>query len=554
MTLTTCLALLAFIAQVALGADVLVDWNIGYITVNRDGYNIRRAIGVNGAQPIPPIIATKGDTVFLKVHNSLDVSTTLHAHGLYQNGTNYMDGPAMITQCGIPPGGSFTYIYNLTQSGTYWIHAHDHHQNSDGLRTSFVIYDNDKPPYDYDEDILLTFEDWFREEFAEREAQTLNPDGPFPPPHGYGFGLIDGINGNYTKPLYFKPGRKYRIRLSNIGALNWFKFRVPGHRMQVIEVDGVYTEPLEVDVIDVGPAQRYSVLVTARETDIFNYRYNATLHANFIPATQGLSPIVYQGSIIYRKNAPFKQIPIVDESSLVTLNDINLTPLDREPELPVDRTVTYTLGNALYSTGQHLDYLNNITFRMPNVPTLYSALTMEGLAMDPQIYGPQTNALVLQHNEVVELLIHNPSNLPHPFHMHGHVFQITEYGPASLLFDDPEAPKNISTVRATGPPVKRDTMVLPEFNYIKVRVRADNPGIWMFHCHLDIHFAMGMAFAIVEAPDVLQQRMTVPPEMYELCSQQGISISGNAAGNNGLNLTGLPNPPILIPRNITTTL
>ncbi|KAJ1902572.1 ferroxidase fet3, partial [Coemansia sp. IMI 209127] len=267
MIRNTFLAFAAIVAQVAFCTDVFINWDIGYVSVNRDGNNTRRAIGVNGEQPIPPVEATKGDTVYLTVRNSLDVSTSLHAHGLFQNGTNYMDGPAMITQCGIPPGQTFTYVYNLQQSGTYWIHGHDHHQNSDGLRTSFIIKDDYEPPYEYDRDFTLTFEDWFREEFADREAQTLDPNGSFPPPHGYGFGLINGINGNFSEPLYFAPGKRYRIRLSNIGALNSFKFRLPGHCMHVIEVDGVYTEPLKVDAIDIAPAQRYSVLVAAHNTD-----------------------------------------------------------------------------------------------------------------------------------------------------------------------------------------------------------------------------------------------------------------------------------------------
>ncbi|KAJ1769450.1 ferroxidase fet3 [Coemansia sp. RSA 1813] len=195
-----------------------------------------------------------------------------------------MDGAAMLTQRGIPPGKSFTYVYNLTQSGTYWIHGHDHHQNSDGLRTPFVIYDNNKPPYNYDGDILLTLEDRFRQEFPEHAAAALDPFNAFPSPHGYGFGPINGINGNYSHPLQFISGKKYRIRLINMGRVNWFNFRLPGHHMQVIEADGVYTEPLEVDGTDMGLAQRYSVLVSAHNSSQFSYRFNTTLHADFIPA------------------------------------------------------------------------------------------------------------------------------------------------------------------------------------------------------------------------------------------------------------------------------
>ncbi|KAJ1812420.1 ferroxidase fet3, partial [Coemansia sp. RSA 2599] len=99
----------AVLLQAVMAADVVVDWDIGYITVNRDGYFTRRAIGANGELPIPPIRATVGDTIYLNVRNSLDKSTSVHAHGLFQRDNSFMDGPAMVTQCGIPPGESFTY-------------------------------------------------------------------------------------------------------------------------------------------------------------------------------------------------------------------------------------------------------------------------------------------------------------------------------------------------------------------------------------------------------------------------------------------------------------
>ncbi|KAJ2432499.1 hypothetical protein IWW46_006631, partial [Coemansia sp. RSA 2440] len=57
---------------------------------------------------------------------------------------------------------------------------------------------------------------------------------------------------------------------------NWFKFRIPGHKMTVIEADGVESMPLEVDGLSMGPGQRYSVIVTAHKSDEFNYIYNVT--------------------------------------------------------------------------------------------------------------------------------------------------------------------------------------------------------------------------------------------------------------------------------------
>ncbi|KAJ2831251.1 hypothetical protein FBU31_002313 [Coemansia sp. 'formosensis'] len=456
-----------------------------------------------------------------------------------------MDGPASVTQCGIPPGDQLTYEYAVEQAGTFWLHGHDHHQNSDGLRTPLVIHDKGKPLVAYDEEILFSFEDWYSETFAERARVTLDPDLPFPPAHGYGYGLINGINGNYTRPIHFQPGRTYRLRLINMSATMWYQFSLPGHVMRVIEVDGEYTEPLSVDGVDLAPAQRYSVLVTAHLTNSFNYRYNATMSASFIPPAPGLSPRVFMGDVVYQQGAPYVQAGMYDDS-FRWVNDIKLHALDQSPPLPVDRSLRLVIGNNIYSTRQHLDHFNNVTYATPITPTLYTALSMGNMAMDERVYGPQTHAVLLKHNEVVELVIHNPNTLPHPLHLHGHAFQITEYGPADLL-----APVNRTAdpvVKNIGVPAKRDTMVIPPYQYIKVRFRADNPGVWLLHCHMDIHFALGMAMTFIEAPDVLQKTQAVPPEMLNLCAKQGIKTTGNAAGNQGLDFTGLPPAPIFISR------
>ncbi|KAJ2623916.1 ferroxidase fet3 [Coemansia spiralis] len=520
-------------ASLALSADVFVDWDIGYVMVNRDGYNTRRAIGVNGKLPIPPVEATIGDTVYMHVHNSLDKPTSIHAHGLFQNGTNAMDGPAFVSQCPIPPGESFTYVYKLVQSGTYWIHGHTLHQNSDGLRSPFIIYNGADVPYDYDNDILLYFEDWFKEEFAERFAVSINSTPSSPPPHGYGFGLINGYNGNDTQPLYFEPNKTYWIRLINMGSLDSFKF---------------------IDLIDIAPAQRYSVLVKSHSTVGYNYRYNATMHADFIPTTRRLNPRVYMGDIIYDAKAPFKPVYQINEAQIVQLDDIYLSSLDGEPVLPVDRSIELVIGDGMFSNGQHLDTLNDISYKESLVPSLFTALSMGSLAMDPQVYGPQSNAHVLRYNEVIELVIHNPSNLPHPFHLHGHAFQITEYGLSDKNVPGFPLPDPLpQTLYAQAAPIKRDTMVIPPNQYIKLRFKANNPGVWFFHCHLDVHAALGMAQIFVEAPDILQRTQNAPSKMYEFCIKQGIPISGNAAGNRGLDFTGMPPPPTPVPRNATSS-
>ena len=45
------------------------------------------------------------------------------------------------------------------------------------------------------------------------------------------------------------------------------------------------------------------------------------------------------------------------------------------------------------------------------------------------------------------------------------------------------------------PPVK-DTITVPVGGYTVIRFLADNPGTWMYHCHLDFHSEVGMGLLI----------------------------------------------------------
>jgi iron transport multicopper oxidase len=94
-------------------ATVTYNFNITWAYGNPDGMFTRPVIGINGKWPPPTIYATKGDQVVVNVNNQLGNQTTsLHFHGIFQNGTTNMDGAVAATQCPIPSGGS--YVYNFT--------------------------------------------------------------------------------------------------------------------------------------------------------------------------------------------------------------------------------------------------------------------------------------------------------------------------------------------------------------------------------------------------------------------------------------------------------
>lgn len=93
---------------------VSLQWSLGWKWISPDGYG-RPVVAVNNLWPPPTIDMCKGDRLALQITNNLGNETTsIHFHGFYQNGENQMDGPAMVTQCPIPPGSIFTYNFTVS--------------------------------------------------------------------------------------------------------------------------------------------------------------------------------------------------------------------------------------------------------------------------------------------------------------------------------------------------------------------------------------------------------------------------------------------------------
>ena len=114
LSFSNFLAALALLCTSSHAATVTYDFDIGWVYANPSGLQNRPVIGINGKWPIPTISATKGDRIVINAKNSLgNESTSLHFHGLYQNGTTHMDGPVAVTQCDIPPGSTFTYNFTV---------------------------------------------------------------------------------------------------------------------------------------------------------------------------------------------------------------------------------------------------------------------------------------------------------------------------------------------------------------------------------------------------------------------------------------------------------
>ncbi len=79
-----------------------------------------------------------------------------------------------------------------------------------------------------------------------------------------------------------------------------------------------------------------------------------------------------------------------------------------------------------------------------------------------------------------------------------------------MLDNEGMLPRNLDR-----PPLK-DTVDIPSGGYTIIRFNADNPGIWMFHCHIEFHLEMGMSFFIKVGKDEDLNKKT---ENWQNCFQ-----------------------------------
>jgi iron transport multicopper oxidase len=467
---------------VVFSAIVTLDWNVTYVNnVNPDGQFFRRAIGVNGVWPPPAINVTIGDTLVINVENQLDVPTSLHTHGLFHNKTNYMDGAAMITECGIAPGTKLTYSIPIEQTGSYWIHGHMNGQYVDGLQAALILHDpEDRTRYRYDEEYTLAFTDWYHEQHAVLLEQFLgiyNPQGAEPIPNSA------LINHGQATELIFIPGKTYRLRLISMTALAIFHFYIDDHKLQIIEVDGELVEPYEVDMVPLSAAQRYSVLVTAKNTTNFNYRAHGKMDQGMLDSPSPNPNATVR--IVYDKDAPVyvKEAGVASDfpSDPSNFDQLALVPI--VPELPVtpDMSVVLNVNFLLFEDALNHGTFNETIFELPHVPSMFTALSMGEQATNPSVYGPRTLPTVLKHMDMVEVIINNLDAGHHPFHLHGHKFQIVQVGEG--IYD---ASKAAESNKNPNPP-RRDTVIIPGKGFAVLRFRADNPGVWLMHCHVEWH-------------------------------------------------------------------
>jgi iron transport multicopper oxidase len=359
-----------------------------------------------------------------------------------------------------------------------------------------------------------------------------NTNGDFDSPDSF---LFNDTNKPFD--LKFEKGKKYLLRIVNTAAVACGQFHIEGYKLSVVEIDGVQMVPEDADTIIICAGQSYGVVVQGQSNPKGAANWIAQMRTDMltrpapsVKARTVIGRLVYTiasliGSIIGGLLTTLVNILTLNWTPAPvgggTLNDFTMKPLDGQRLLtPVDNKIELTTNQTYFEGIGTRTPLNAQPWVSPKVPTLYTALTTG--STDAATYGPGVNPWIVKSGQVVQIHMQNPHQYPHPMHLHGHVFQVVATGSGTWNGNEASMP---------SVPLKRDGFVVPAQGYAVIRFKADNPGVWFFHCHIDLHLVGGMAATIIESPDVLAG--SVPAAGASLCSAGNYKSSGNCAGGSG---------------------
>ena len=262
------------------------------------------AITLNGGITGPVLRFTEGEMATIRVTNHLKETTSIHWHGLLVPGSK--DGsPGFNGFAGIKPGETYTYTFNLRQTGTYWYHAHSATQEQAGQYGALIIDPKSGSDIalkaDRDQVVLLsehtrtdperilrnlkgdsgyynltkrTTPEFFRDvgkfglkkTLADRRAwNTMRMDPTDIADVGNYTLLVNGLPSDRNPSFYFTPGEKVRLRIINGSAMSFMDVRMPGMTMTVVAADGRSVEPVKVDEFRIGVAETYDVVVEPKD-------------------------------------------------------------------------------------------------------------------------------------------------------------------------------------------------------------------------------------------------------------------------------------------------
>jgi len=401
-----------------------------------------------GDIPGPEIRVRAGERVQVLLENRLPEPTTIHWHGIRIE--NAMDGVPDLTQKAVQPGETFLYDFVAPDAGTFWYHSHfrSFEQVERGLYGTLVVTgDADAMRA---REVVLLVDDWRLAESGLIHEASFG--APMDASHGGRLGNRLTVNGRSGPVVEARPGERLRLRMISAANARIMSFDLGGLDAWISALDGwPLDSPLPLtDPLELAPAQRADVVIDMPQgeghVDILELSTGEPLRAATIDvkgaarSTAGGQPLLATRAGADLDLANARRIPLVMEGGAMG----RMGALSHQGQ-PID-------GREMMRLGLFWAFNGKVGKVNPAAPVA-----------------------AVRIGETVVIELDNRTAWPHAMHLHGSHMQVIS--------------RDGETVSGAH---WRDTILNRPGERLDLAFVANNPGKWLFHCHMLEHAASGM--------------------------------------------------------------
>jgi FtsP/CotA-like multicopper oxidase with cupredoxin domain len=399
--------------------------------------HITPAWAYGGQAPGVELRCRQGERLRVRFINKLDVPTTIHWHGIRL--PLEMDGVPYVSQAPVLPGEYFDYNFITPDAGSFWYHPHvaSGEQLGRGLVGALIV--EEREPTGFIHDHTLNLKSWHIDEQGAFTAFSV----PREAARGGTPGRLSTVNGKHAPILDLPAGHVVRLRLINLDNTLTYRLNLPGADARIYALDGNPVEPRPLGKeYWLGPGMRIELGVK-------------------VPAA---------GNELSLRNGPLRLATLRAQPGAEGAGEW-------PPALPANPVAEPDLANA-ETVKFNFEWAGAVSVGLAQ-GAAHSFWQINGQAWD---INDKTCAdrpiarLQLGKSYIFEL--RNLSQYQHPIHLHGMTFKVLASDRKSII------------------PYFTDTYLLGKNERARVALVADNPGVWMFHCHVIDHMETGLMASI----------------------------------------------------------
>ncbi|XP_010686815.1 L-ascorbate oxidase homolog isoform X1 [Beta vulgaris subsp. vulgaris] len=462
----------------------------------------QNVIMINGQFPGPQIDCVTNDNLVISVHNYLNEPFLLSWNGLQNRRNSYQDGMPGTT-CPIPPRRNYTYVLQAKdQIGSFFYFPSINLHKASGGYGAIRIYSRPRIPVPFPPpagDFTVLAGDWYKKShrqlmhMLERGRNIRMPDGL----------LINGRGWNgYTFTV--EQGRTYRFRISNVGISTSINFRIAGHRLKLVEVEGTHTMQSSYTSLDIHLGQSYSVLVTADQPPD---DYYVVVSSRFTKPVLTTTAVLHYRNSWKKVSGPLPRGPTTQIGwSLNQAHSIrmNLTASGPRPNpqgsyhygmIKLQRTIVLA-NSAAYINGRQRYAINSVSYVQAdtplkladyfNIPGVYYSNSMPSSPSWRPAYQ-QTAVLQTDYRTFIEMVFQNQEDTVQSYHIDGYAFFVVGMDGGQWT------PRSRASYNLRDAVTRSTVQVYPKA-WTAVYMSLDNVGMWNIRSENWIRQYLGQQF------------------------------------------------------------